>query len=355
MKYLICGNYGVGNVGDECIALGIKNLLTQDNNSVVEVMGKGMLLPVGMRSFLKSLIFTRLWSRPLSKIRECDHFIVGGGGLFTDEERSLTGFFWAMHGLVASVFMRKPVTLLGVSFGPMGIVSRLATRALCSVAQKVYCRDEYSVSIAKKLGAHAVLSPDMAVYSNVVSRGVDDLENSDDKYIYFILRDYKNIPNYTITNFVQLGEHIESKFGFKIALIDFQDDLKNDRSMMSKISIQFRGKNKISVHGIKNNISNLDRYLRNAYFIFSMRFHGGIFSLIAGVPFISINYMSKSSNFWRNKGITTVPFSDFSHSKFDVSQFDSVINSLSYRKHVKEVSSEYRRFSEEFRATFSLA
>ena len=355
MKYLICGNYGVGNIGDECIARGISNLLTaHDRSADIEILGKGNLLPIGVRSFVKSLFFFRLWKRPLARMKACDHFILGGGGLFTDEERPLTGFFWAMHGLVASILMRKPVTVLGVSFGPMGILSRLETRILCRVAARVYCRDEYSVALAKKYGAkNAMRCPDMAVYYNQRSTPVDDFKKSDSKTVFFILRDYKSVTKNMITNFVRLINHLCVKRGYNITFVDFQNDSNNPTGLLNKIIAQSLSKNKISVLKIKEDLSDLSAILHSAHFIFSMRFHGALLACIGQIPFISINYMAKSSNFWGASDILSFPLSDFSSKEFVVSQFDAVLEERTYRKTVERMSAEYKGFSKDFMHSFS--
>ncbi len=357
MKYLVCGNYGVGNVGDECIAQGIENLLkAKDSNAQVLRMGKGSVLPFVVRSFVKRSLLQILWRHPLVLIKKCDHFILGGGGLFTDEERPLTGFFWAMHGLVASYIMKKPVTVLGVSCGPMGFLSRIFTRLLFKSAQKVYCRDHASVDIAKALGACDVsLCPDMASYSEAATPSVDDSNNHDKKLLYFILRDYKNIDKIMITNFVQLIDHLYTRFGLKTVLIDFQNDSKNRSGIMNKIIAQNTVKNILSVQRIGDSIGSLSTVLRDAKFIFSMRYHGALLSLLNGTPFISINYMSKSSNFWhRFSAIKAVALASFAQGSFDVSQFDSTIESAHYRKSVQEHAAEYRKTADTFLSSFEL-
>ncbi len=317
-------------------------------------MGKGNLLPIGVRSLLKSIIFTRLWRRPLSLIKECDHFILGGGGLFTDEERPLTGFFWAMHGLVASILMRKPVTVLGVSCGPMGFMSSIFTRLLFKSSQKVYCRDEQSVIISKKLGAlNASLCPDMAAYLGANFLAVDDHEKHDKKAVYFILREYKNITKNVITNFVLLMHHLYAKYGFQTVLVDFQNDSILSRGMMNKIIDQNHIKNILSVQRIGDNLDGLAMLLRKAKFVFSMRYHGALLSLINSVPFISINYMAKSSNFWAHfKKIHSIQFSHFNEPSFSPSEFDSLIDSADYHSEIKRYSVDYREFAQKFRDSF---
>ncbi len=358
MKYLVCGNYGVENVGDECIAKGIENLLKfKDSEASVVLMGKGNLLPFGIRTFIKSIFNPSRWIHPISLIRACDHFILGGGGLFTDEERPLTGFFWAMQGVVASILIKKQVTVLGVSCGSMGIISRLFTRILFKRAKNVYCRDDHSVAIAKKLGAkNAVLCPDMAVYFFTSNAHIDAKKNSSEKVAVFILRDYKNICNNTITNFVRMIGYIYSKYGFRTMLLDFQNDSKRTDGLLSKIIVQNSNKNIISIHQILRNLNGLSSVLRNAEFVVSMRYHGGLISLIENIPFISINYMQKSSNFWRRfDGIVTVSLDEFSKSTFSLESMLSCCVDSEYRKLVERYSNEYQSFAESFKSNDLLA
>ena len=112
--YLLIGNYGVGNVGDE--ALKEYFLRTFPEVCWVPVSAKPThlevpRLPCGFRS-----LFTPWWRTVVAYWR-CDGVVFGGGSLFTDTESSFAPFLWFGHAALARLF-RKPIFLAFQGVGP---------------------------------------------------------------------------------------------------------------------------------------------------------------------------------------------------------------------------------------------
>lgn len=355
MKYIICGNYGVQNVGDDCILLGIQNLIKEkDPEARISVMGKGLLLPFGFRSFFKGIFFLNLWRKPLQAIRNADIFVLGGGGLFTDEERAFTGAFWALHA-IAALLLNKRVVILGVSIGPMNFISAFLVRFVLRRATYIYVRDEYSVKMAHHWKIlKTQLCPDMAIFIDWNSFKKQDITNNN-KYVLLILRNYKNINKNTINNFVRLIEYIYSKYGLKSIITDFIHRQNKNSNIMHKKIIQKANSSTLSVHNITNNIDDLHGLLLNARLVISMRYHGGIISLLNSVPFISINYMTKSSNTWSKfDSIKTISLTDFSKKDLNLSFIDSVLDDSKYIDKILIAKREYTNFSKIFAQNFQI-
>ena len=84
-QFLLVGNFGVGNVGDEAIRTYILQAFPEVHWTVLsgDRMQSGDVprLPYGIRSFLSTA-----WWKTLRAYRSSDGIVFGGGSLFTDVE-----------------------------------------------------------------------------------------------------------------------------------------------------------------------------------------------------------------------------------------------------------------------------
>lgn len=354
MKYVICGNYGVKNIGDEWIGSGLELLIKeQDSQAKIERMGLGSLLPFGVRSFCRSLINWRLWHKPIQMIKGCDVFVLGGGGLLTDEERPLTALFWALHAITAHL-LGKRVVIAGVSIGKLSVVSRLALRYLLPRVQKSYFRDHFSVTKAGVLGAkNPQFVADFAVsYLQSISQNKQVVQHSE-KYVLFVIRDYKNFDKNKITIFAQLVDWLYSNNGLKSVFAPFDGRSNIDVQLMNKICDQTVNKNSFIVHSFTSNSHDLVSLFKNAEFVVAMRFHSMIAALTFGVPFMSIEYMNKSKNFW-------APWSQFAPEKLSFNDIsldllESALTSglkVQYQNKIEQLSNSYLALFKDKKITF---
>ncbi len=115
MRYLLIGNYGVGNVGDDALMEYFLRRFPEVEWMVVSAHPKGEReiprLPFGFRS-----LFTPWW-RTVGVYWRCDGVVLGGGSLFTDAESAAAPLLWFGHVALA-VFFRKPVFLAFQGMGP---------------------------------------------------------------------------------------------------------------------------------------------------------------------------------------------------------------------------------------------
>ncbi len=354
MKYVICGNYGVKNIGDEWIGSGLELLIKeQDSKATIERMGLGTLLPFGVRSFCRSILNWKLWRKPLQVIKDCDVFVLGGGGLLTDEERPLTALFWALHAITAHL-LGKRVVVAGVSIGKLSVLSSLALRYLMPRVSKSYFRDQYSVSKAKELGANnPQFCADFAVnYLQSISQNkqvVQDCKN----YVLFVIRDYKNFDENKITIFAQLVDWLYLNNGLKSIFIPFDGHSNIDVLLLNKICDQIKNKSSFFIHSFIHNSHDLVSLFKNAKLVVAMRFHALIASLTFGVPFVSIEYMNKSKNFW-------TPWSQFSPKKLSLTDIsldllESALTSglkVRYQNDIDQLSNSYLALFKDKKVTF---
>lgn len=355
MKIAICGNYGVFNIGDDAILSGLRSaILGIVPKSEIAIMGHGNLLPLGFRSFCKSIFYKKLW-QPLKTIKSCDLFILGGGGLFTDEEGVFVSLFWALHGIIA-VFYGKPVLCLGLSFGPIRWWNSWLVKKLLREAKEITVRDKKSQELLEKwditssLGSDLALLLDNLFMRHSLARRGDGAIISSEKYIVISLRKFKNNNKNLYKKIARVCDRIVEDYGFKIKLIPFQTGDNFDVAVLNTIFELVSNKNKISVESFITDFEKLISIFHNAEIVIAMRLHAGIFSVISEIPFIPLSYMSKVNDFWREfDGIEVLPLNTL-----DVDRFLKIFHKIQTNrskyvdliKNIKKTLSDRNRINE---------
>ena len=303
MKILVCGNYGVGNLGDEALLSGLHELFTElTTDAELVAMGKGRLFPFGIRSFLRSLINWKLWARPYRLMREADIVVIGGGGLFTDEERALAGLFWALHGLVAHYLLKRPVLVLGVSSGTMGAVSSWATQRLVRVARLVSVRDRRTLKKFSGWREGVVAGPDLSYFCSEFADAQTENRPATEKYVIFALRPFKLFTENMIKICAQFADFLVQNYRYRIVFLPFDKKTGSDGHFMNKIIEQMVNKKAAIVHPFSSDRRMISQKLFGAELIYAMRLHAGIFSILSNAALIPLNYMTKSKAFWEQFG-----------------------------------------------------
>ncbi|MBP9718694.1 polysaccharide pyruvyl transferase family protein [Candidatus Gracilibacteria bacterium] len=344
MRYSIIGNYGVGNVGDEALLLGLKTVIKQiDPDAHFEVMGKGCLFPMGVRSLLVSLFRWASWRKPLKLAKSSNICILGGGGLFSDEERPLTGAFWALQGLVCHFIARKPVWVLGVSIGPMNFLSRILVLFLLRRAKSVVVRDKVSFEFLRRYGVSGHQFPDLAYF--LAKPPLTNQENG----VIISLKPVKNFKLGLSTIFVQFIDFITEKYGFDISLIAFEQNTYSDVDFLHTIFVQLKNKAKVAIIPFSAEPQKVLEYFSRAQVALCMRFHSGIFATLTGTHFINLAYNSKNAHFNNAPGSTTLNIKEISLSALKAS-FESLLSldahptppdTKSYKKYLADLIDKY--------------
>lgn len=169
--FLICGNYGAGNLGDELILKGmIKQIkkACEDPRIIVmsafprwtkawHVVSAVYPMPFGVRSCIRGI--WSIWGT-LRAIYRCDVFILGGGGLLTDEEAWYAPFLWAYQVMWAKIF-RKSVYVYANTIGPfLKKKSQKIAAWVLKKAEIVTVRDQVSFEKAKEMGRETHFTAD---------------------------------------------------------------------------------------------------------------------------------------------------------------------------------------------------
>ncbi|MEK7528192.1 MAG: polysaccharide pyruvyl transferase family protein [Patescibacteria group bacterium] len=309
-KIILCGSYGAGNVGDEAI---LRSLLQSVQKEFKEASITVLcsfpneekkyysaefpdvtfewLFPGGLRSFLLLLLSGKVF-KTLKSVRSANLFILGGGGLFTDDESIKAVVLWAMQVFIAKL-LKVSVRVVAVSVGPFkGRLARFLSKKALSMADEVSVRDNSSAKLLMEMGVKNSIVKDPVFALDV--KNIQDNTASVGKYIILSLRPWHSFVESSYKEIAQALDKIVEEFGFDIVFIPFQTAPQNDVGVLNKISVHMRNKNKLFIRPHTLDIGKVYREFVGAQAVIGMRLHSVVFSIITKKPFIMIAYGDKS-------------------------------------------------------------
>ncbi len=317
---VVCGHYGSTNIGDEAIGLSIIQSLKKTNPSsniiflsynpanTKQYLGvkSEYLLPLGFRSLLKGRLF-----KTLKVIKNCDKFILGGGGLFTDE-KLFAVFLWGLHAFCAYKY-KKPVIMLGQSVGPLNTgVGKWIIKKCFKKATEINVRDTESKQLLINLGIKKEIkvSPDLVFNLEITEKS--NVENLNKKveqmglkgYFIVSLRPWPKNTKILYKKINHLLNSIVEKYKLLPVFIPFQSLHQNDEGLMHKIVEQSKVKYPILIQKFDQDIFRVLSLIKNAEFTLGMRLHSLIFSIIQNVPIIALSYSPKIKNMLKDQGLS---------------------------------------------------
>lgn len=147
MRFVLVGNYGVGNVGDEALKEYFLSAFRDVRWTVVSARPTHdqdvPRLPMGIRSFFSP------WFETIGAIKHADGLVFGGGSLFTDTESVWACVMWYAYTVVAGWY-KKPVFLAFQGAGPWKTaLGRSLSRRVYESAEFISVRDEKSLERLK--------------------------------------------------------------------------------------------------------------------------------------------------------------------------------------------------------------
>jgi polysaccharide pyruvyl transferase CsaB len=319
-KYIVCGHYGATNLGDEAIGMGlieaIKSanqeheitVMSYDKNRAETFYKKYLpkfdiktayLVPLGVRSLFRG-IFKGELKNTKNEIKSCDRFILGGGGLFTDE-RLYAVFLWGLQAFVALMY-KKPLYLIGHSVGPLNTrIGKWVVKKIFSRAEFISVRDSESKKVLQKLGIEKEIHVlcDMAMLMNfdekLLNKKIE--QNGSEKYFILTFRDWDEKLDKLNKKIEQEIGRLMSECNLRPVLIPFQLIKENDQEIMNKKIVQNGDLKKIVVQGYHDNVFEILEQIKGAEFVIGVRLHSLVFSSLMGTPFVGISYSKKVENF----------------------------------------------------------
>ncbi|MBI3331529.1 polysaccharide pyruvyl transferase family protein [Candidatus Peregrinibacteria bacterium] len=269
MRFLLVGNYGARNVGDDALKHYFLTRFPEIEWAVLSARpgsGEYPRLPLGMRSLLATP-----WWKTLSAYAHADGLVFGGGSLFTDSESAFACVLWALHAWVARLF-RVPVHLAFQGIGPFrSWLARACARSVLRRARFVSVRDALSASTVRSLAPNTkmIQSFDPVFSLNVEQKGPDRSQ----KIFSIIPRGNSQ------ESFIRRAEELATEGGFSGMQILTLEASAADRSMGERLQRALAA----TVHPVSDWGELLNR-VAGSTLVLTERFHGALAAVRLGVP-----------------------------------------------------------------------
>jgi polysaccharide pyruvyl transferase CsaB len=312
-KILVCGNYGIGNIGDEAILGGMIRIIesavpkadivvcsankrqTAENFKVKAID----YYPSGIRSTFKFWLGGGFINY-FRELKSADLFILGGGGLFTDEKPRAVWIWW-LQAKIAKLFGKKLVCF-GQSVGPLKTnFGKKFSGKVFKMAEKNIVRDGKSQKMLEEMGAkNAQTLTDLAF---ALAYDQDSFHNQSD-FIVLSLRDWiKGDEEKIYQELAIFVEYIWAKYQLKTVFIPFQLEQDDDLKCFNKLSKYVDVNCPMEIYQGGHNVQSVIDFMARARFIVGMRLHSIILSIIVKRPFLALSYSSKVKDFLESVGM----------------------------------------------------
>jgi len=303
MKYVVVGNYGAKNLGDEMILEGMTKMLKKaDNAAEICVLKGDEKFPAGIKSGIKWIFGGNKNTK--EKIKNCDYFILGGGGLFGSISE-YANIIWWLQAMYA-YHNKKPVLMLGQSVGKIKnkYIQKLV-KNIFNKADLISVRDEKSKENLKEIGVtkKIVVVPDFAFY-----RANNDTKQMSSKDVVIALRQMKNLTQDFKNNIAKFVKWLKEEEKMNIQFVNFQaGPLDNDEILHNEIKKLVEDLSPENDDGSMKIITPKSTeeactLFENANFAICMRLHSIITTMLSNTPFVAINYAEKVGNFMDFRG-----------------------------------------------------
>lgn len=316
-SFVLCGNYGAGNLGDELMLQGILYALSRVSPGArvcVLAHNPGMaaehkeagnllveyryLFPFGVRSWVRGLLGGELF-KTLRAMRKSSVFILGGGGLINDET-FMSLIIWGGHVALAKLLNLR-VVFWGVSVGPLkSSFGQKAARFILKKVDLAMVRDKSSMGYFETLkgwkgellqGTDPLFHwPEAKFYWPQAKAGEAKMPGK--KHLIFTFRKWPSIDQNTITFFAQLWDEAIGKYGITVCFLAFQKEYGSDEAILNTIFEQMKEKQAVRVVIWESPKQVMDLY-READAVFGMRLHSLLLAAYLKKPFFGLAYTDK--------------------------------------------------------------
>lgn len=273
MQYLLVGNYGVGNLGDEALKDFFLTSFPDVQWKVVSAHPQQHELPRfpgGLRSFLSGD-----WKQTVSALRQMDGIVFGGGTLFTDIESIHACFIWWIHTKFARAH-KKPYHCAFQGVGPFKTrIGEWFARDAIRHAASVSVRDESSYLRIQQWNPSAHIVQTFDPIFSLVDKNAR--ESSSKKILIVIPRNNSNQP-FRERAFELLQKHSEWD---EVHVLSMQPDDQQEKTLCEELR---------TCSGIPTYIFQLHTLqelidaVSKGDFVLSQRYHGALVALALGIP-----------------------------------------------------------------------
>ncbi|MDD5026471.1 MAG: polysaccharide pyruvyl transferase family protein [Candidatus Peribacteraceae bacterium] len=271
MRYLLIGNYGVGNIGDEALKEYFLHSYPDVNWTILSAhprKGEMPRFPLGVRSLLHP------WWRTLHALYRSDGVVFGGGTLFTDIESVYACILWWWHAFIARLF-KKQVHLAFQGIGPFRTsLGEWLARSVVASSVTVSVRDLHSFERIKhwRMNKKIILTFD-PVISLINEKKVD----RDPKNVFII------IPrrNSNVSFLKQATDSFKERQFDRVLILSLQPDNSDEERLCEKLRSHIGVR--ATVLPIRT-LRDLVLAVASGSQVLCQRYHGALVALALGKP-----------------------------------------------------------------------
>lgn len=354
MNYIVCGNYGAGNIGDEAILQGILQDIsvvspganvtifsgnpTETASQYQNIHGLTIeavsFIPAGPRSFIQFFI-KKQYKHTWGALKKANLFILGGGGLFTNAHSKRAPWIWFKQALGARFFGVKSV-IYANSVGPLtGILARFLSKQTFKWASAITVRDAGSQKAIQDLGVKKEIhvTADPALGLKIPTH--KSPKSAPKKYAVVSLRYLERTNKLYEQVVVEFIKSLISQNQYSIYLKPFGGGKITDINYLNKLIDQNNlDKNYVQVHE-NNSFEDTLTLIEQSDFLLGMRLHSLIFATLTRTPFIGLNYSAKVKSFARS-----INMEDFILELDDLSQESLQAKYTDIQKHSSHIQDQ---------------
>lgn len=299
MKLAVFGNYGVRNLGDDLILMGLRQKFVNDQLTVFcgnpEQVRKQFGLhsrsffPGGLRSwihFFLSAEVRKSSDEDFQALKHMDRILIGGGGILVDRHIKAVALWWFQLSMIRKSGV--PFEFVGNSLELKSWWSRWLLTPFLKSASSISVRDQASRSLLGSLGVKAELVEDLSAIAplNMAPR-------EPQKLLALALCKWRigDPQKSTLRTFVQQKQEA----GYRIICLAFQTAGDDDRMIFTELFPNLE---------IKSELPDVLEVLRTCEVLIAMRYHAVLLGLRFQVPTIALPYQEKVSNLMSDRGLS---------------------------------------------------
>ena len=262
MKYVLIGNYGVGNLGDEALKDYFVKYFPDMQWQVVSAnpdKNEFHRLPCGIRSLFAP------WWQTVRVIRQSEGVVFGGGSLFTDTESLYACFLWWWHVFISHLLGKK-VILAFQGIGPFRTwVGKWFARSSCKMASHISVRDSISMDRVKSWSLNTEVVQTFDPVFSLFNKVNTDLSSQN----VFIILPRKN-SSVTFLNRAQ--ELLRIHTYDEVRILSMQPDDLQEQKLCMQLASYTKNPTVVPVRLL----SELAAHMFVGSFILTQRYHGAL-------------------------------------------------------------------------------
>lgn len=304
-RILIIGNYGAGNLGDDAIlggiitelrAVGFKGEVMathgpiSTSTKIYNEVTRVPFIPTGLRSRLDR----KRVKAARQAIAKADLVILGGGGLFVDQESWRAPYIWSRQAKWCRR-LGTPYLIYGQSVGPLkGLMSRFWTKQCFKNALAIHVRDEASLQLLQEWDMlHAVQGTDPA-FSYLSALHPPRKKNN---HLLISLREWGDFRAEDWREILLPIQEFAQKHELHPLILSMDPGSPQEQLQLKDIGF------KLFVPG---SVEQAFEGIAQAQMVVSMRLHANIFALVAGVSLLTLSYSQKVKSLFASLDVKKV-------------------------------------------------